>query len=250
MKSLIRNLAAKAGLQIVRTTRFEQLEQIELEAPILLDEVLRMNGSSRQSNAQLKQDIFVLMETGFKRDGYFVEFGAADGVHLSNTWLLEKEYNWTGILAEPARVWHGELQKNRSAKIDTDCVFASTGEEIEFNMTFFPELSTIETFSSNDGHSNSRKNGLIYKVPTVSLDDLLKRHGAPHKIDYLSIDTEGSELLILENFPFDKWEIGIITVEHNFTSARDKIGDLMRRHGYKRKFEGLSRWDDWYVLDR
>jgi FkbM family methyltransferase len=250
MKSLVRNLASKIGLRIMRTTRSEQLEKLELQAPILLDQLLRLNGCSRQSKAQLRQDIFVLMETSFKREGYFVEFGAADGVHLSNTWLLEKEYNWTGILAEPARVWHDDLRANRSAKIDTDCVFASTGGQIEFNMTALPELSTIAQFSSTDGHANSRKNGDIYTVPTISLDDLLKRHGAPYNIDYLSIDTEGSELSIIEHFPFDNWEIRIITVEHNYTAARDRIAEIMHLNGYKRKFEGLSKWDDWYVLDR
>lgn len=250
MKSLIRILSEKIGLKIMSTARGEQLEKLELQAPMLFDQLLRLNGSLRQSKAQLKQDIFVLMETEFKREGYFVEFGAADGVHLSNTWLLEKEYNWTGILAEPARIWHDDLRANRSAKIDTDCVYASTGEIIEFNMTDLPELSTIAQFSSTDGHSNSRKKGDIYSVPTVSLNDLLKRYNAPYNIDYLSIDTEGSEFSILENFPFNSWEIKIVTVEHNYTSSRDRIAELMNHNGYIRKFEGFSKWDDWYVLDR
>jgi hypothetical protein len=51
----------------------------------------------RSSKAQLRQDIFVLNELNFKRDGYFVEFGATNGVDLSNTYLLEKGYNWKGI---------------------------------------------------------------------------------------------------------------------------------------------------------
>ncbi|GIT91759.1 hypothetical protein JANAI62_22160 [Jannaschia pagri] len=41
------------------------------------------------------------MQTGFKRGGYFVEFGATDGVTLSNTWLLEMSFGWSGILADP-----------------------------------------------------------------------------------------------------------------------------------------------------
>ena len=250
MKSLIRSLAEKVGYRVMSAARGQQLDKLELQAPILLDELLRLNGSSRRSKAQLRQNIFVLMETGFKREGYFVEFGATDGVHLSNTWLLEKEYDWTGILAEPARVWHEDLRANRSSNIDTDCVYASTGDQIEFNMTHLPELSTIANFSSTDGHASSRKAGAIYKVPTISLEDLLKRHGAPREIDYLSIDTEGSEFSILERFPFDQWMVQIITVEHNYSPTRDKIADLMHRNGYRRKFEGLSRWDDWYVRDR
>ena len=60
------------------------------------------------------EDLFVLSELGFKTNGFFVEFGAANGIFLSNTWVLEKEFGWRGIIAEPARAWHKDLEK-RSA---------------------------------------------------------------------------------------------------------------------------------------
>ena len=65
------------------------------------------------SNAQLLQDLWVLYELKEKRNGYFVEFGACDGMSLSNTLLLEKTFGWQGALAEPARAWHAALYANR-----------------------------------------------------------------------------------------------------------------------------------------
>ena len=72
-------------------------------------------------------------------------------------------------------------------------------------------------------------------------------HQAPKVIDYLSIDTEGSELEILSAFDFTRYDIRLITVEHNFSDDRSKIHDLLRQNKFRRTFENLSRWDDWYV---
>jgi hypothetical protein len=79
------------------------------------------------------------------------------------------------------------------------------------------------------------------------LNDLLIKHRAPKYIDYLSIDTEGSEYEILEAFNFNEFSFGIITVEHNYTPQRDMIFALLTGHGYIRKYENISAFDDWYV---
>jgi hypothetical protein len=68
-------------------------------------------------------------------------------------------------------------------------------------------------------------------VKTISLNDLLKSFDAPTVIDYLSIDTEGSEFLILSNLDFSKWKFHIITVEHNFTSQRKLIEFFLFKKG-------------------
>ena len=202
-----------------------------------------------KSTSQLGQDIFVLKETNFKKDGYFVEFGATNGKELSNTWLLEKEMGWTGIVAEPAHIWHDELQKNRSCLIDFNCVWSESGKTLEFNQVLEAELSTIDMFSNNDEHAKTRQEGDKYDVNTISLMDLLRTHGAPKEIDYLSIDTEGSEFEILSAFDFDAYKIKVITCEHNFTPMRDKILNLLLDKGYVRKYQEFSQFDDWYVLN-
>ena len=202
-----------------------------------------------QSKAQLGQDLFMLAELDFKCSGYFVEFGATDGVELSNTWLLEKMFDWNGILAEPARCWLPQLKLNRHAAIDTHCIWMHSGSTLQFNETPYAELSTIDAYSDTDYHSASRATGHLYEVETLSLSDLLAKHNAPQQIDYLSIDTEGSEFDILRNFDFERYNVKVITCEHNFTSNRKKIFNLLTMHGYIRKYEDLSSFDDWYVRE-
>lgn len=199
------------------------------------------------SMAQLRQDLFVLAELNFKRGGFFVEFGAASGKELSNTWLLEKNYGWSGILAEPARCWHIPLAANRSCAIEHDCVWKTSGETLEFLETKEAELATLADYQSVDMHAKARRSAKRYGVKTVSLADLLARHHAPVAPDYLSIDTEGSEYEILREFDFKRHPFKVITCEHNFTSAREKIHGLLTAAGYVRKYEKISDFDDWYV---
>jgi FkbM family methyltransferase len=206
-----------------------------------------------KSRSQLRQDLFVISETEHKiknnkKGRFFVEFGATNGIDLSNTYLLETEFSWTGILAEPARLWEKQLKANRpNSSVETMCVWTDSNSSLIFNETDLPELSTIDSFSDRDAHRNRRLAGKKYEVDTISLNDLLIKHRAPKYIDYLSIDTEGSEYEILKAFNFNEFSFGIITVEHNYTPQREKIFALLTSHGYKRKYEDISAFDDWYV---
>ena len=200
------------------------------------------------SRSQIRQDVFVLSELRFKKNGFFVDFGASDGVSASNTYLLEKEYGWTGILAEPAKCWHKELQKNRTSAIEKKCVWSELNISILFNETTNPSLSTVASLRYSDWAREIRETSdNKYTVKTISLIDLLKKHNAPKIIDYISIDAEGSEFDILNNFDFDKYQFTVITCEHNNTEMRQKIYKLLTSHGYVRKCDNLSQFEDWYV---
>ena len=199
------------------------------------------------SQSQFKQDLFVLSELCFKPSGFFVEFGATDGVTFSNTLMLERHFGWSGILAEPARCWHEKLFEARRCYIDTSCVWNASGQHLEFLESFSPSLSTLVTALPSDMHSSERESGDRYLVSSITLEDLLIKYSAPADIDYLSIDTEGSEFDILNIHNFQKFSFKIITVEHNFGSIRDKIFALLTDKGYQRKLPEISQCDDWYV---
>lgn len=202
-----------------------------------------------ESPSQMGQDALALILNQGNESNFFVEAGACDGRYSSNTWLLESRCNWTGILCEPGQIWHEELIKSRSCQIDTRALWSTTGEQILFHQTELPNLSTIDSFTDVDMHADDRRGGLTYSVETVSLVDLLDEKGAPHYIQFLSLDTEGTELAILQNFPFERYEFGVIVCEHNNTAAESLIRDLLVRNGYT-YLDGLrniSLGDAWFV---
>ena len=116
-----------------------------------------------------------------------------------------------------------------------------------FTETSIGELSTLTEYKASDMHHDKRHVSVDYEVETVTLLDLLTEHNAPMIIDFLSVDTEGSELDILASFDFSKFTFKVITVEHNWTPNRTNIHDILSVNGYHRIFEDISECDDWYV---
>jgi FkbM family methyltransferase len=198
---------------------------------------------------QLFQDLWVLFETEQQLAGYFVEFGAVDGLAHSNTLVLERQFGWRGILAEPNPYMVKSLEKNRVASIDTRCVWSKSDELVELLVTPDPEFSTLVSLAKSDQHfTTERMSGEMHKVLTVSLADLLEQHDAPLVIDYMSVDTEGSEYEILTAFPFGSRTIRLLSIEHNHRPIECDLDRLMATHGYERRFPELSGWDAWYRL--
>ena len=253
MKAILKRIIEEAGFEVRRKQASVPLQALEILAEV-------RNDSSRDtpetqfyryaaanvaiSKSQIFQDLFVLHTLKQKRGGYFVEFGAADGDFLSNTAMLERSYGWSGIVAEPGRNSHEQLQRNRNCIVDLRCVWTESGKTLTFSENPEKELSTIAAFRQPVDQARSRE----YGVETVSLNDLLEQHRAPDLVDYLSIDTEGSELQILQAFDFSRRMFKVITVEHNYRPLREDIFRLLTSKGYRRVLERITMFDDWYVL--
>lgn len=237
-------LAPYATLERLRSREHDIDFLRAIHQPEMVANCLALLGESK---SQLRQDLFALAQVQFKTNGFFVEFGATNGVDLSNTYLLEKNFNWSGILAEPARLWHDSLRAHRNVSIETRCVWRDSDSSLLFNEVDLAEYSTVSEYSDIDLHSKFRRSGKEYSVKTVSLLDLLEKYQAPRVIDYLSIDTEGTEFEILNSFDFSKYRFRVITCEHNYTPMREDVFQLLTENGYKRVLQEVSRFDDWFV---
>jgi FkbM family methyltransferase len=265
LRAPVRAAARSIGFDIVRyepqrdgaVVAFEMMLQLRRALNDVRDEEERsflLNCAKHigDSKSQILQDVFALHILDFKPSGFFVEFGATNGITLSNTHILEVKFGWKGILAEPARCWTAALRANRNCALETRCVWTVTGEKLQFSETTDAELSTVGALDARvDSHAATRTTSERYEVETISLTDLLHAHNAPRQIDYLSVDTEGSEYAILSHFDFHAFDIKVITVEHSYVQKdRDQLHQLLTSKGYVRTFEKFSRWDDWYVKRR
>lgn len=204
------------------------------------------------------QDRWVLDILKNKTNGYFVDIGAHNGYNDSNSYVLEKDFGWKGICVEPHHWAALDLQKNRNCNIEVACIsdidgevdFVQRGKYQQVSGMYHPDVDD-HVIDQVDLHSHP-----LVKKPSLTLLSLLEKYNAPNIIDYLSIDAEGAELLILKNFDFQKYNFLTVTLEHNYTESnklkekngirRKEIQALLVQNGYVLS-KSVSA-DDWYVL--
>ena len=192
--------------------------------------------------SQAGQDQWVLEKTNSKKFGYFLDIGAYDGINYSNTYYLEKNMGWSGICIEPDVKNYKFLIEKRNCLCENLAVNNFKG--------------SVPFFSSEMG--SKIDDSYDYYVECDTLENILIKNNSPKFIDYLSIDVEGNEISIIEEFPFDIWKFGLITIEHNLYSdgeyRKNKIKEILNRNGYVIERENVTHngfpFEDWYVLQK
>lgn len=198
------------------------------------------------SRGQCFQDIAALYFSGRKGSGYFIEVGTGNGELLSNTFMLEKRFGWQGILFEPDRRFHESIGRLRTAKLDERPVYSCDDKVLQFiENSRSGELSTLSEFRRDDGRVRF---GAMREVKTTTLNTALAYHGAPMEIDYISIDTEGSELEVLQGLDFSKYNVGFLTIEHNFVPGKkEAFAEYLAPFGFRPVLSEFSTQDIWLV---
>lgn len=144
-------------------------------------------------------------ELGLPDVGFFVEFGAADGVKFSNTYWLEKQKGWHGLLCEP---------DPRHSIYDRNCIIERVAigppGEITLGQTRDPFLSG--SLRIDQEYESEIRAIATISVPSVPLSRLLEKHRIP-KVDLISIDTEGTELEAWRTLDLNRWRPKVAIIE-------------------------------------
>jgi FkbM family methyltransferase len=189
-------------------------------------------------HSQIGQDKWVL-ETVFPGvvNGFFVDVGSADGTLASNTKALE-EQGWAGLCIDPFPT----NMEGRACQMLKEVVFSEPGKALEFQVS--DELSGIRDTLGVWKDRALKGQTVVFK--TTTLAEILARTNAPKFIHFISLDIEGAELEALKGFPFDRYAVGALAVEHNDEEPkRSQIHALMKSRGYRRSHSWQQ--DDFYV---
>jgi len=195
----------------------------------------------RQLYAQAGQDLWVARDVfDFMPGGYFVDIGAADGVHLSNSCALERYLGWSGLCIEASPVAFSKLSKNRRAVCLNICLDEQPGEVL------FAEdrglYGGILGADTDNPPGSECPDSPPVRLATRVLADILDEQKSPAVIDYLSLDVEGAEERVLKGFPFDRRIFRAATIERPGRSLRE----LLKSKGYLLVAE-LPNLDAFYI---
>ena len=171
---------------------------------------------------QAQQDKFVLNILNNKENGFFLEIGSSHPININNTYVLEKEYNWKGIMVEYLNEWVEDYKIYRPNSL----YIINDATKIDYKALF-------------------EENNVPLNIDYLQID-LEANDGSTIKT-----------LEKLDNEVMDTYKFATITFEHdiyhtNFENTREKSREIFKNRGYICVFEdinneGIYPYEDWYV---
>ena len=183
-------------------------------------------------------------------NGFFIEVGANDGYSQSNTYFLEKERNWKGLLVEGIPELYKKCKNIRSKSVVKN--YALVSNEFPYKsitMHFANLMSVVEGSLKKEDQEKYIKKGLEIQgldrsysisVPVCTLEAILDQiPNTQHCIDFFSLDVEGYELNVLKGLNLSKYRPRYILVEAIFF---DEVNSFLIKNNYE-MIEKLSNHD-------
>ena len=155
--------------------------------------------------------------------GFFIDIGAHDGVSQNNTKIFEELYGWKGMLIEPSIQCIDKMKINRPNTIIEN--YALVGDERK------------QISGDFNGHLMASENGKrlkkkkITSVNSCRLDELIEKQQIK-RIDFICIDTNGTELEVLKGINLHKYTPKYILIQ----IIKDKyeiICNLLSNNNYR-----------------
>src|SRR5438445_251844 len=174
----------------------------------------------------LSEDQLVWHALDCRKTGFFVDVGAHDARIGSQTYFLE-EQGWEGILIEPQSA---VCEKLRSARPRSRVFQVACGAPGQ------PEEAAIYIAEATS-HSSLVKNLIdpseryikSEAVKLMTLDAVLAEAGNP-RVDFVSIDVEGTQLDVLRGFDLQRHCPPFLLVEDHLHNL--KVHRYLKRQGY------------------
>ena len=193
----------------------------------------RNNSDTITMYGQDKQDWYFYTQhfINLKRPGFYLDIATHHPIQLSNTFFFDRCMKWKGICVEANKAYIGLIEKERSCNIVPTCVSKDDGTTVTFGKFKSAGGIVDDNFVSKSQVANNSQ--ALETLTCTNVKTILGNNG-PRVIDFLSLDIEGHELMVLKGIDWTKTTINVMTIE----TYRDKeieknIIDYLEPFGYK-----------------
>jgi FkbM family methyltransferase len=209
---------------------------------------LLLEGKSLYS--QEKQELIIRHFFRDRRDGFYLDVGCYRPKQASTTYYLEEHLGWTGIGVDAqekyARLWNIHRPNSKFfAYVVTD----KSGEVVTFHQSGAISSTEVENVEKWE-----KIHGREYKIepvelPTITIDDLLAREGV-ERIDFLSIDINGTEPTAMAGFDIQRYRPELVHIEVH-PRNHEALMSYFEANGYRRIDEYLEHdLTNWYFTPK
>jgi FkbM family methyltransferase len=215
-----------------------------------------------RSNSQYGEDVVAIRHFKRRRGGIYVDVGAYDGMQFSNTAMLELQYGWRGVLIEPIKAAYDRMKGCRPASVCINGVVSAEKGPVRFiysaadggmlsGTAFDPRHQARLEEESRRQHTKVE----VLQVPAFHPNEILRTASAlagpdpgAVSIDFMSIDTEGTELDILRSIDWETFRPKLLCVENHFRERHQ--ADFLAGVGYRPTGTTLGYCNDFYEDSR
>lgn len=172
------------------------------------------------------------------RAGVFMELGALDGVDGSHTLLLEKCFNWTGILmeAQPTTFAYLSRAPRRSKKFHAAACKDGSNVSITkmaSGISVVAEFASKEYIARWGRHFPKPSAGGGYvQVPCMGLATAMQQSGFA-AIDFLSLDVQGAEDVALSTVDPTVFKVILVEAESTSWAKTIRVRKMLTNLGFR-----------------
>lgn len=208
-----------------------------------------MSASEPTFRAEFGEDRLLAEHFDGRRDGFYVEIGAYDGLDGSPTAYFEQT-GWEGVLVEADPELAESCRRARPRARTVNCAVVAPGAPSEIQFEVLEGCRALSSLALADeelrgvDHISDQLEIRRISVAGRTVDDILAEAGAP-RVDFISIDVNGYEWEALKGLTLDRWLPEIVILERGGHLPDRRILRHMHAHGYR--FRRRTGVNDWFI---
>ena len=190
------------------------------------------NFLNKKTYSLLGEDLAALKFFKNKKKGFYVDIGCYHPTYINNTYLLYKK-GWNGINIDVSQFSIDLFKFMRPDDLNYKCAVSETKKKVNlYYQKEHSQLTSINKLTAKKFIKGRLKKKIIN---SYSLEEIFSwGKYKDYEIDFLDVDVEGADLLVLKGLNFSKRKPKLICIEiHQKNFKKHKIYRFLIKKKYK-----------------